>query len=104
MSQFIEWLEVLGPVRANEKHDHYIENLECLRKLVKEIRARRQLIVEQEREEFGRVVSHDTGTELLIKMAKLQISDDPDLLKRSTFQKVSAIVKKRVARVAPWTG
>lgn len=97
MTKFVEWLEILGPVKANEKHNQYIEHLENLRKVIKGIRARRWVIVEREWEVLGQVVSSDTGTELLVKMAKMRIADDMDHFKRTTFQKVSAIVKKRTA-------
>ena len=48
-----------------------------------------------EMEVYGRMVTLDKSTELLVKFAKLRISDDPRCFERSTYQKVLDVVKKK---------
>ena len=65
--------------------------------------AHRRQIIKMEKEVFGRVVTSDRATELLVKMAKLKISEDPDLFERSMYQRILDMAKKKKTRPAPYT-
>lgn len=101
MNNFVDWIDVMGPIWANKKHDRYVLSLENLRNLIKVVRSKRREIIKMEMEMFGKIVSSGKGAEKLVRLAKVNLVADPDCFERSTYQKMKDMVKKRMAAAIP---
>ena len=103
MTKWTEWWDELGPVKADEKHNRYMARLENLWKTVRNIRTRRRQIIKMEKEVYGRVITSDRATELLVSMAKMEIAEDLHFFERSRAPRTLDMAKKKKTRAAPYT-